>query len=43
MNQQLSMNKQHKHGKANYSLEKFGLTKANLEETMKDYKRAFNV
>ena len=34
---------QHKHGKASYSLEKFGLTKERLDNAMSAYREAFLV
>ena len=39
----LKDNTQAKHGKANYSLEKYGLSKEKVEEVMKDYKKAYNI
>jgi hypothetical protein len=41
MNEHLDYNKQHKHGRADYSLEKFGLSEEIVGRVMKDYKEEF--
>ena len=39
--QHLESNKQHKHGKAEYSVEKFGLSEARVKSTMSRYEEEF--
>ena len=41
MKKHLESNKQHKHGKAEYSLEKFGLSEARVKSTMSKYEKEF--
>ena len=43
MREHLEVNKQHKHGRADYSLEKFGLDEGKVKEVMKGYKEQFGV
>lgn len=43
MKEHLDANAQHKHGRAEYGLEKFGLSEMRVGEVMKDYKEEFGV
>ncbi|GMI31098.1 hypothetical protein TrCOL_g6251 [Triparma columacea] len=43
MKEHLDTNAQHKHGRAEYGLEKFGLSERRVGEVMKDYKEEFGV